>query len=386
MPRLVSQNSPDNGYNFVFSNRTSNSMASPFEIGNKPISYRIDESKDGSNYKNFVLTMGLEAQYSTRILYSKAKIIIKRRRSEEFVEINCKPYADYIDSTKNLEFYFPITPKTYIEIESIRKGGDLEVYLSIEEMFLHPFQMPPEVRRPPNQITKVYQDANGPGRDERLLIINYDTSACEDCKLEIFRDDWAEEVIEPLGMGERFIIEIPCKFPGLSEGEHDEKIIELKNNLEKGIELLQECIDEYNKTQEHKACIIKTRSILELLHGLKHDQLFEKDGRRGKNPEYIKAYKEYLIEKSKTGTTEVSRDIINNTFDIIDALFSISSKSVHLIGREEKEVFRYTPNIEDAQMLLGITSLLYNWIAKKLEGSAVEIKAESEAEGETEDA
>jgi len=387
MSRLVSQKDPNNRYNFIFLHQAFYNMVTDyptFEIEKMPTSWRVDDSKNGENYKNFVLTMGLKTNRSMRVLDHKAIIIFKRRNSDNLVEINCEPCKNYIDlNDKDIEFYFPITPTTYNKIESVRNGGHLEVYLLIEEMFLHPYLRSKKNRLSPQSITTFYRDDYESYRHSMgPVIINHDTTACGDCKQTIIQEDWAEKVIEPLGMGERFIIEIPCKFPEMPEGTYNEKILQVKAYLEDGIESLRDCIDEYNKIKDHEKCAMKLRKeSAEILHRLPHDHTGT-----GKNFEHVKAYKEFLIEKSGAGTDNISKEMIDEMFKIIDTIYSLSSKIGAHSFNKDYERFDYVPETEDSQMLLGITSLIYYWMGKKFERAAIKQIAESEAEGETEEA
>jgi len=355
-----------------------------FEIGNKPKDWRIDEPKNEDEYKSFVLVMDLDIRAARWILYSNAKIIFNRRKDSKLLDISCLPCTNYIDVNDNyLEFYFPLSPEIYTEIESIRNGSELEVFLSIEEMFLLPYIMNERPERISAQsMTQLFPDGYRPNQNIYSMIIKYDTAKCADCKLVIFRDDWVEKVIQPLGMGERFIVEIPCKFPEVPEGTYDEKILQVKDYLEDGIKSLRDCIDEYNKIKDHEKCAMKLRKEpTEILHRLPHDHTGT-----GKNFQYVKAYKEFLIEKSGAGTDNISKEMIDEMFKIIDTIYSISSKIGAHSFNKDLERFDYAPETEDAQMLLGITSLIYYWMGKKFERAAIKQIAESEAEEETEDA
>ena len=389
MQSLVTHKDLDRGYNFIIRHQTFDNMVSDYptiEIGKIPKDWRVDGSENGDKYKKFILIMDMEINRSLWVLYSKAKIIFKCRNEDNPSEISCTPCKNYINSEdKTIEFYFSITPKIYDEIESIRNGGDLEVYLSIEEMFLHPYHMSQLRPIKGGSMTTIYRDGYerynhhmGP------VAINYDTTTCSDCKLAIFRDDWAKKVIEPLGMGERFIIEIPCRFPDITDGEYDEKLEEMRSRLEDGIESLKMCNDEYNQNRDHVKCAMSIRrKPAEILHRLPHNT--NPPGKSYKNYDYINVYKQFLIEKSGTGTKEISQKTLDNIFKIIDEIYDLSSIiAAHTYNKENKQ-FNYDPYIEDAQMVLGITSLIYYWMGKKFERAAIKQIAESETEGETEE-
>lgn len=354
-----------------------------FEIGRTPKEWRIEEPKEGMIYKNFVLKMELESQDSRRILYNKSIIFFRRRSFDDPIEISCAPCKNYISHSKDkcLEFYFPLTPKTYNRIESIRDGNDLEVYLCIEEMFLIPYLMPDRPRRHSAQSMTMYsEDGYGsPSIDRKPITITYDGTKCEDCKLTIHRDEWAEKVIRPLGMGERFIIEIPYRFPDIIDGEYDEKLEEMKSRLEDGIESLKMCSDEYNQNRDHLKCAMSIRrKPAEILHRLPHNT--NPPAKSYKNYDYIEVYKQFLIEKSGTGTKEISQNTLDHIFKIIDEIYGLSSLIAAHTYNKDDEQFNYNPYIEDAQMLLGITSLIYYWMGKKFERAATEQIAESETE------
>lgn len=49
---------------------------------------------------------------------------------------------------------------------------------------------------------------------------------------------------------------------------------------------------------------------------------------------------------------------------IIDQIYMMASKVPHSLTKK-RETFEYTPDSEDAQMILGMTSLLYYWMSVK---------------------
>jgi hypothetical protein len=53
-------------------------------------------------------------------------------------------------------------------------------------------------------------------------------------------------------------------------------------------------------------------------------------------------------------------------FGIIDKIFDMSSKVLHGVTIS-KVPFKYHPGQEDAEMLLGVTSLIYYWASTKFE-------------------
>jgi hypothetical protein len=165
-------------------------------------------------------------------------------------------------------------------------------------------------------------------------------------------------------MGERIIIELPCALPELSGIVYDDGELEkLRKNFGRTIEKLRLANDEYLTKRDHDACIRDLRSAVELLHKLPHNPT--------KNYPYIKSYKEFLFEKSGTGSKEISQEVIVNIFNMIDSIFNISSKSVHEIERSSGSTYEYWPKQEDAELLLGAYSLICFWIASKFERAAL---------------
>lgn len=201
-------------------------------------------------------------------------------------------------------------------------------------------------------------------------MIKYDTSKFIDAELLILQDDWVEKVIKPLGMGERFIVEIPCKLPTIPEGTLSPDLNDLKEKLEKGILKLKDAIDEYNKGRDAEKCIAKVREASDNLHGIKTFEIKYGVG-KPKDLDSIRLYSEFLIENTRTGSEEISNEIMQSIEIIIDQIFNMSSKVPHGLTRK-KETFDYEPSCEDAEMILGIMSLTCYWMSTKFNKSMVE--------------
>lgn len=333
-----------------------------FDISNKPIEWLIEQAEEEGKPFRFILKMGLETDTGFYIINYKSEIIFNRKGSDESLGFDCIPMERYTDnSKKSIEFYLPITLEVYREIEDLRMGSHLEVRLHIEEMFLISYFMPQRAAtKTGKSATKTYPDQYG--NQQQILIVKYDTIKIPESTLLILQNDWAEKVIKPMGMGERIIVEIPCKLPELSDIAYDDGELEkLKNNLKRTIAKLKLINDEYLTERDHDACIRDLRGAVELLHDLPHNP------DKGKHFPYIKSYKEFLFERSGTGSKEISQEVILNIFDIIDSIFTISTKSVHEIENSSGSTFDYYPKQEDAEMLLGAYSLICVWIANKFE-------------------
>lgn len=330
-----------------------------FDISTKPIDWRIEPSTGESELFNFILKMGLENDTGLYIINNKSKIVFNRRDSEEMLELYCFPKKIYIEnSDKNIEFYLPITLEIYQEIEDLRLGNHLEVRLFIEEMFLVSYLLP---QRPikGQSATKAYFDQT---TQRHNLLVRYDSTEIPESTMLILQNDWAEKVIKPIGMGDRIIIELPCRFPELKDIAYDDGELEkLRNNLNRAIEKLKLTKDEYLTKKDHDACVKNLRSAVELLHKLPHNPA------KPKQFPFVKSYKEFLFEKSGTGSKEISQEIIEDIFKMVDSIFNISSKSVHEIESSSGCTFDYCPKKEDAELLLGAYSLICSWIANKFE-------------------
>ena len=331
-----------------------------FDIS-KPLEWRIEQQEADERFR-FILKMSLENDFEYYILNSKSKIIFDRKNSEDYTEFDCIPMKRYVPvSDKYIEFYLSITYEKYREIEDLRMGGHLEVYLSIDEMFLISYSMPERPSLKTNTSpTKNYFDKYN--NQQKTLVVKYDASKIPESRLLILQNEWNEKVTKPMGMGERFIIELPTALPDLKDIAYDDgELKKLRKNFGRTIEKLKLANDEYLTKRDHNACIRDLRSAVELLHKLPHDPS------KPKQYHYIKSYKEFLFEKSGTGSKEISQEIIGNIFDMIDSIYSISSKSVHEIESSSGSTFEYWPKQEDAELLLGTYSLICAWIANKFE-------------------
>jgi hypothetical protein len=173
--------------------------------------------------------------------------------------------------------------------------------------------------------------------------------------LVITREEWAEKVLKPVGVNDRFIFEIPCKLPDITSLNIEEAILnELKERIVHGINLLRNAINEYNTTKDMEKSVDYVRRATDLLHNIPNrDALYGIYGR-------------YLIEKSATGSGNISEDLMKEIFNIIDSLFNISSKGPHETTRKGERM-EYHPKYEDADVLLGVVSFVYYFLSKKFE-------------------
>jgi hypothetical protein len=348
-----------------------------FDIKNKPKNWYIELPKDDEKYHKLVLSMELETDDSYRIMDNSAKMIFKKRGGLENLELPCLPLNKYIGNQDGkIDFYIQLSLKNYTELESLRMDDHLEVKLAIAEMFLVPFFMSPRAERKSSQsATEVFFDYHliHYTNSKPPIIIKYDTAKLNDCELLIMQDEWVERVIKPLGMGDRFIIEIPCKFPDIPEEVLGEPILEdLREKLELGITKLREAIDEYNRGKDREKCILKIREASDHLYEPLQNRNYEIKFKTGKPEDMnrLRSYSEYLIENTGTGSKEISNEMMQSIQIIINNIFDMASKVPHSRTRK-REPFEYTPSFEDAEMILGIMSLIYYWMSVKFEKSMI---------------
>lgn len=128
----------------------------------------------------------------------------------------------------------------------------------------------------------------------------------------------------------------------------------LKERIIRGIKLLKKITEEYNMRKDSEKCIDRIREVTDLLHNIPNKKSL------------YKIYGEYLIEKTATGSDNISEEIIENIFNIIDALFNISSKGPHAVKRSGVSM-EYYPKYVDGDTLLGITTFIYYFLSKKIE-------------------
>ena len=322
-----------------------------FEIERIPNEIRIELPKPGEMYPKLILELPISVKRNFLILgCEKAKIILQRERNDERFEIFATLYEKKIHpSYKYIRFYAELTPKLYDEIESFRAGGNLSVYLDVNRLYLLPYETYDIFRQVrENSPTSILQGKYL----QDVVIISYNAYTRD--RLLITREQWNEKVLKPLGMGERFIFEIPCKFDDITIDIEHSEINELKNRLTQGVNVLRKAIDEYSTGKDVDKCVDNVRRATDLLHNIPNrDNLF-------------RLYGEYLIKKSSTGSDNISEELISDVFRIIDLLFNISSKGPHETTRKGIRM-EYYPKNEDAEMLSGVVSLIYSWMLKKFE-------------------
>lgn len=234
-----------------------------FEISIKPIAWYFEPFTEEVAHSRFILKMGLETDLGYRIMENNAKIILKRKGSEDRQSFKCNPIKRYINSNdKFIEFYFNMTLENYCKIENLRMGTYLEAYLDIEEMLLMSFQLPERPAKGVNPSAMSYYP-NQFSNSLQYSIIKYDIAKLADSTILVLPDEWAEKVIKPFGMGERIILELPCEYPELDGLVYDNgELEELKNNLKRAIDKIKIINDDYRANRNHNSCIKDLRVLL----------------------------------------------------------------------------------------------------------------------------
>lgn len=332
------------------------------EIEKTPHRLYVEPPQPGELYPKLVLEMELITRFPKDylVLDSDAKIILtKERDTGSKFEILGKPYMKYIKvSDSSIRFYSPLTKKLFQSIETFRAGENLKYYFKMDKFYVLEYEIVGDFSPVGQNCTTSIQ--NGKILPNVLLNLKYDIGGCRGFPQgTITREEWSENVLKPLNIDDRFILEIPCKLPDITTLDVDEtELNELKNRVEKGIKLLQETIDEYQIKKDVNKCIDDMRRLTDNLHRFPNrNRPFD-------------LYGKYLMEKSATASHNISKDLIEQIFNIIDSLYGISSKSPHLTSQQGEQI-EYYPNYEDADMLLGITSLIYYFLSKKFERMSV---------------
>ena len=319
-----------------------------------PIKILVEPIEIGIQYPKLILEIEIKSPSEFIILESNANIIFKKERGNKHLEIHCKPYENNISSsTRYFKFYTFLTPELLQSIETFRAGENLKVNLNIHKLYLLKY------------ITKGYftpvqensrtEVLKGEISTDNIFIVQRPIYAHDQDFLLITREQWGENVLELYNLNNRFILEIPFKFPNITiENTTEVELNELKNRILRGIDLLRKTIKKYNISKDVDKCINNIREITDLLHNITNrDALYE-------------IYGKYLIEKSITGSENISKDLIEKIFNIIDSLFYISSKGPHSTTRRG-EPMEYQPKYEDGDTLLGITTFIYYFLSKKFE-------------------
>ncbi|MHA1251032.1 MAG: hypothetical protein ACTSRP_13650 [Candidatus Helarchaeota archaeon] len=328
-------------------------MVFNLEIKDTPYDIKIELIKPGVLFPKLILEVEIDSTESFLILESKVNFIFKKEIGNESISIYCEPYEKIINkSTKYFKFYTYLTKELLQYIETYRAGGNLKVNLNIENLYLLKFETLGTFNHIQGSNMEILK---GEISTENILIIQRPIYKNSPHFLIITRDEWCRKVLNPFNSIDRFIIEIPYFLPELSLISNNKtELNELKNRIIRGINILKKIIKEYTTTKDSEKCIDRIRETIDLLYNIPRKQLL------------YEIYGKYLIEKTCTASNNISKDIIENIFSIVDALFNISSKGPHAVTRN-KDPMEYYPKYEDADTLLGITTLIYYFLSKKFE-------------------
>ncbi len=324
-------------------------MNKNLDIKKIPNALRVESIKLGDLYPKLVLEVELTTPLSFIILESKAKNMLEKEGGDGHLEILCKPYEMHRSSNSSyIRFYTFLTPELYQSIETFRAGENIKICLNISRLCILKYEDTSTTT--PVQEESVTSVVVGNIISNNLSIVSYYGDG-----LLITREQWSDKVLKPLGVSDRFIFEMPCKLPDIVLlNIEDAPLNELKDRIVRGIGLLRIATDEYNTTKDVEKTVGYVRQATDLLHNIQdRDALFS-------------IYGSYLIEKSFTGSDNISEDIIKEMFRVIDSLFSISSKVPHET-KQNGAMMEYRPKYEDADALLGIVSFVYYFLSQKFE-------------------
>ncbi|VVB63899.1 Uncharacterised protein [uncultured archaeon] len=346
--------------------------------------WRLESSKKNEEYPKLIFGIDIKKMPENCyfILDCNAKIMVERWGDKsKTLEISCAPRDKLIcQNDKELSFSTTLTPTLFNKIESFRSGDNLRARIIIERLFLISYSQGNKSadKDYPETQSSYIREVLISGSDRTIdwhhhtvhLSVTYDASQFidNDHRLIIMRDAWSKKVLSQYGMGDRFIIEIPSKLPSIPAGTPREKELNvLKERLEKNIGLLKGVVEEYNEKRDHEKCVMNVRKISDPLHKLGHNTQKSADLSR------LKLYGKHLIENTRTGSPNISQDMIEDVLAIADKIFNQASKGPHGVttGKQGSQQFEYTPDQEDAEMLLGIISLIYYWMGKKFEKSMI---------------
>jgi len=175
----------------------------------------------------------------------------------------------------------------------------------------------------------------------------------------ITREDWIEKVLNSLGFGKRFIVEVPCELPDIGPLAVQEPSLQnFKDRIERGARELNSAMEKMAKGDKDGA-IERVRIAADTLHGFLHQ------------PDVEIVLADYLMVRSNTTTQNVATDFIRGFSRIVDALFYMASKGPHAVTRRTGQLMDYHPEIEDAETLIGIALMVFRYLSKKFERSTI---------------
>lgn len=328
-------------------------MSFNLKIKEIPNDLKLESVIPGVLFPKLILEVEINSPGEFLILESNANLLFKKEGNNESLEIFCEPYENYIgSSTRYFKFYTYFTPELFQTIETFRAGENLKVNVNIRKLYLLRFKAMGTYKPIQGSKTEVRK---GEISTEDFFIIQRLIYRHSQEFLIITRDLWSEKVLEPYNSINRFIIEMPYQFPEISNTNvYKAELDDLKDRIIRGIKILRKAIKEFIITKDSEKCVDRVRKATDLLHSIPNKHLL------------YKIYGENLIEKTTTGSDNISEELIKNTFNIIDALFNISSKGPHAVTRSGVPM-EYHPKYEDGDTLLGITTFIYYFLSKKFE-------------------
>lgn len=318
-----------------------------------PSDLRVELPCVGESYPRLVAELALKTPSAFLVVECRAKIVLETELTREKLELVCAPHRRNIAKGEGqLRLCVLLTPELIDRIERHRAGGNLGVYVDVDELYALGYEQG-NWQNQEGQKSGV-SIATGKALPESLVLIQNHQDGHLAQRLPFTREKWTEKFLQPLGMGKRIVIEIPVEIePVTGTTPTDQDLKDLEERIMRAAREIAQAIPRYQSTRDVKAGLDDARRISDTLHNISNRAAL------------MPKFGDHVFRASGTASPNISEDLVKQVFLTVDAVFNMASKSPH--STVNQKLMEYAPDVEDAEAALGVLAMVCKLLAAKLE-------------------
>jgi hypothetical protein len=246
------------------------------------------------------------------------------------------------EATKNV-IEIPITDRDIEELSAVRSGQDLYVRWEIAIQCL--------------------AHLTGPGHEEPVFAVFGDSPRNNSEYLHISPQNFSRDFIEPSGLPERLLLELP--FQSVPDNLREKlpielhKLVDLLSSAVKDLKSASESLRLAKSASEYRGVIVTVRLTIEKL---RDEMAKEKIKLKLAEIAYLKAG---IMDGD--GAQEAAEEAVDSIYQLAKSLFNITSKSPHGATLKTKTDFTMYPDENDAKMDIFSALNCVSYVISRLE-------------------
>ncbi len=288
-------------------------------------------------YLNIGICYNIENVNSLLILNTKGELFLSKQDGKKY-PLQMTPDDLYINNSSSSSFSAPISKSEVDLIDKWRNKGDLNAEFVIEGLVLLP--------RPNNSI---------------IFTVNASHT------FEISDSVFNKQILTPCGLLSSYYREFDSEFTNIFFNSRLDEFIEsirsMHCNLRKALQLLKESKD----SAGYNHVLSQIREPLDNVLNFKKDHDIIKEMENVLSDTNTIVTTKILKSPTPNQTyTSAQNEIIHKLFDLIEIIYSFTSKSQHTLYRQQTSAFNMNADIEDAEFILTLAYSIVTYINTKL--------------------